>query len=89
MSHDLAAIPGACAHAGNTCLREHYMYGSHIISWLLIRILLIQSNRFLLPFHPHLYLASYIVTLDLRRIDIESFSSAEARPETYLGLLTI
>ena len=48
VSHDLAAAPDACAHAGNTCLREHYMCGSHTISWLFIRILLIQSNRILL-----------------------------------------
>ena len=40
VSHDPAAVPDACAYAGNTCLREHYMYGSHIISWLFIRILL-------------------------------------------------
>ena len=32
MSHDLAAVPDACADGGNTCLREHYMYRSHIIS---------------------------------------------------------
>ena len=31
VSHDLAAIPDACAYAGNTCLREHYIYRSYII----------------------------------------------------------
>ena len=41
VSHDLAAVSDACAHAGNTCLREHYMYKSYIISKLLIRILLV------------------------------------------------
>ena len=59
VSHDLAAVPDACAHAGNTCLREHYMYGSHTISWLFIRILLIQSNRILLSHPPTpVYIAS-------------------------------
>ena len=48
MSHDLAAIPDACAHAGNMCLSEHYIYRSHTISWLFVRIRLIQSNRILL-----------------------------------------
>ena len=32
VSHDLAAIPDASAYAGNTCLREHYIYRSYIIS---------------------------------------------------------
>ena len=40
VSYDPAPVSDACAHAGNTCLREHYMYRSHIISWLFIRILL-------------------------------------------------
>ena len=39
VSHDLAAVPDACAYAGNTCLWEHYMYEFYIISWLFIRIL--------------------------------------------------
>ena len=59
VSHDLVAVLDVCVYAGNTCLREHYMCGSHTISWLFIRILLIQSNRILLSHPPTpVYIAS-------------------------------
>ena len=53
VSHDLAAVPDACAHVENTCPGELYMYESRPISWLFIRIHLNQkqSHSFVPPTH--------------------------------------